>query len=249
MPRSATPSPPEEAAGGARDRSTAKRVLIVEDDCDFVHGLQNNLEIEGYEVDVAGDGRAGLERARARAPDLLILDLMLPEIDGYSVLRSLRKEGFETPVLILTARGEPADKVRGFRSGADQYVTKPVDLQELLARVEVLLRRAGGASAGDDGFERFGNFEVDPAARTVTRAGEPVSLAPKEFDLLLALIRRRGAVASRLELQRDVWGHNAVILSRTVDVHISALRHKLGEDPANPEHILTVLKAGYRFVP
>lgn len=221
----------------------------MEDDHDLASGLQSNLEIEGYDVEVARDGRAGLERARQCDPDLLILDLMLPEIDGYEVLRTIRGEGIETPVLILTARGAAADKVRGFRHGADQYVTKPVDLLELLARVEALLHRAGGTDAGEGTVERFSDFEVDPAARTVTRFGEPISLTPKEFDLLLALIHRRGAVASRHELQRHVWGYGATIMSRTVDVHISELRRKLGEDASKPEHILTVQKAGYRFVP
>lgn len=223
-------------------------ILIVEDNADLAYGVKRSLELEGHEVEIAGDGAAGLERALELDPDLVILDLMLPELDGYGVLRALREEGVETPVILLTARGEEADKVLGFRLGADQYVTKPFGLLELLARVEALLRKNDREAAADGGgIERFGSIEVDPAARTVTRAGEPVQLAPKEFDLLLALIERRGAVASRMELLRDVWGHRAAVVTRTVDFHVSELRRKLEEEPSDPRHILTVRKAGYRL--
>ena len=229
------------------------RILVVEDNPDLAFGLQNNLEIEGYEVAVAGDGNEGLARARSLAPDLVILDLMLPGLDGFRVLRALREEKREMPVLILTARGEESDKVRGLRLGADDYVTKPFGVLELLARVEALLRRAGngsgGAHAAKAPVERFGEIEVDPATRAVRRAGKPVYLTPMEFDLLCALLRRRGAVASRLVLMREVWGHQAAVLSRTVDTHVAELRRKLEADPANPRHILTVRKAGYRLQP
>ncbi|HEU4564728.1 MAG TPA: response regulator transcription factor [Gemmatimonadaceae bacterium] len=225
-----------------------KRILVVEDNPDLAFGLRNNLEIEGYEVDVADDGPTGLARARSWEPDLVILDLMLPGMDGYRVLRTLRSGGFERPVLILTARGEEADKVMGFRTGADDYVTKPFGVLELLARVEALLRRTGvAAPRAGLGRERFGAVEVDPAQRAVFRRGESVPLAPMEFDLLLALLRRRGAVASRHELLREVWGHRAEVISRTVDTHIAELRRKLEDDPAEPQHILTVRKAGYRL--
>ncbi len=225
-------------------------ILVVEDNPDLSFGLRNNLEIEGYRVTVAEDGPAGLETARSEHPDLIILDLMLPGMDGYRVLRTLRDEGIVVPVIILTARGEEGDKVRGFRLGADDYVTKPFGVLELLARVEALLRRTGGAPAEPPApVERFGAVEVRPEARLVLRQGEPVSLAPKEFDLLLALIRRRGAVASRLELMKEVWGHRAAVVSRTVDTHVAELRRKLEEDPGDPRHILTVRKAGYRFQP
>jgi DNA-binding response OmpR family regulator len=156
-------------------------------------------------------------------------------------------------VLILTARGEEADKVRGLRLGADDYVTKPFGVLELLARVEALLRRAGngamGGARGKSPVERFGDVELDPSTRTVTRTGKAVYLTPMEFDLLCALLRRRGAVASRLELMREVWGHQAAVLSRTVDTHVAELRRKLEPDPTNPRHILTVRKAGYRLQP
>jgi DNA-binding response OmpR family regulator len=179
----------------------------------------------------------------------MILDLMLPGMDGYRVLRALRSEGFERPVLILTARGEEADKVIGFRNGADDYVTKPFGVLELLARIEALLRRTPGAPRPQavPPAERFGDVEVDRAARTVTRRGIPVYLAPMEFELLLALLQRKGAVASRQDLMREVWGHSAVVVSRTVDTHIAELRRKLEHDPAEPRHILTVRKAGYRL--
>lgn len=230
------------------------RVLVVEDNADLAYGLQNNLEIEGYEVRVAEDGETGLKRARAWGPDLIILDLMLPDLDGYRVLQHLRKDGIQTPVVILTARGEESDKVLGFRLGADDYVTKPFGVMELLARVEAILRRTqtsavSGAVDPGDAEERavFGAVTVDARSRIVIRDGEEVSLTPKELDLLLALIRRGGAVASRLDLLKEVWGHRAAVVSRTVDTHIAELRRKLENEPSNPQHILTVHKAGYRF--
>jgi two-component system alkaline phosphatase synthesis response regulator PhoP len=226
------------------------RILVVEDNPDLAFGLRNNLEIEGYDVVLAEDGPAGLSAARSASPDLIILDLMLPGLDGYRVLRALREEGRHIPVLILTARGEEADKVRGFRLGADDYVTKPFGVLELLARVQALLRRASLGSAGGDVLgerERFGEVEVDRAARCVTRRGEMIDLTPMEFDLLIALLKRRGAVASRHELLREVWGYHAAVVSRTVDTHVAELRRKLEENPAIPRYILTVRKAGYRL--
>jgi DNA-binding response OmpR family regulator len=225
------------------------RVLVVEDNPDLAFGLRNNLEIEGYQVEVADTGPSGLERAREGSPDLVILDLMLPGFDGYRVLRAMRDDGLGMPVLILTARGEEADKVRGFRLGADDYVTKPFGVLELLARVEALLRRS--PKHRDDNIaasrEHFGDVDVDISARVVQRDGHYVPLTPMEFDLLLALIKRRGAVASRHELMREVWGYHASVVSRTVDTHVAELRRKLESDPAAPRHILTVRKAGYRL--
>jgi two-component system, OmpR family, alkaline phosphatase synthesis response regulator PhoP len=224
------------------------RVLIVEDNHDLAFGLRNNLEIEGYGVDVASDGPSGLAAARQLRPDLIVLDLMLPGMDGYRVLRQLRDDGLTMPVLILTARGEEADKVRGFRLGADDYVTKPFGLMELLARVEALLRRTRpAAGTSTSAVQQFGDIEVDTATRSVRRGGELVALTPMEFDLLVALLRRQGAVASRLELLKEVWGHSSAVLTRTVDTHIGELRRKLEADPSTPRHILTVRKAGYRL--
>jgi DNA-binding response OmpR family regulator len=224
-----------------------KRILVVEDDPDLAFGLRTTLEIEGYAAEVAADGPSGLARALAEAPDLVVLDLMLPGMDGYRVLRALREAGSRVPVLVLTARAEEADKVLGFRSGADDYVTKPFGLLELLARVEALLRRAGGGGDPLPATERFGDVVLDPAARTATRAGIPVALSPKEFDLALALARRGGRVASRQELLTEVWGYRAAVLTRTVDIHVAELRRKLEADPARPRHILTVWKKGYRL--
>jgi two-component system alkaline phosphatase synthesis response regulator PhoP len=221
-------------------------VLIVEDNTDLAYGLRNNLEIEGYAVEVAVDGAAGLSRARSLDPDLIILDLMLPGLDGYRVLKALRESGDDVPVLILTAHGEEADKVRGFRLGADDYVTKPFGLLELMARVAALLRRTARPAAASE-RERFGEVEIDLRSRGVLRGGRPVSLTPMEFDLLLALVRRDGGVVTRLELLHEVWGHSAAVLTRTVDTHVAELRRKLEINPAAPRHILTVRKAGYRL--
>ena len=224
------------------------RVLIVEDNHDLAFGLRNNLEIEGYAVEVAPDGPEGLAAARRTQPDLIVLDLMLPGMDGYRVLRQIREDGLAMPVLILTARGEETDKVLGFRLGADDYVTKPFGVLELLARVEALLRRSRPASvSAAPAVQRFGTIEVETSTRCVKREGRPVALTPMEFDLLVALLRRHGAVASRLELLTEVWGHASDVLTRTVDTHIGELRRKLECDPSTPRHILTVRKAGYRL--
>ena len=224
-------------------------ILLIEDNPDLAYGLRNNLEIEGYDVTVAGDGELGLQRALEVEPSLVILDLMLPKLDGYRVLRAIREAGSQVPVLILTAKGEEADKVLGFRMGADDYVTKPFGVLELLARVRAVLRRTrnGNGVANPDDRDGFGDVEVDCRARTVTKGGATVSLTPKEFDLLVALLRREGAVASRLELMKEVWGHRAAVVSRTVDTHVAELRRKLEDDASNPRHILTVWKAGYRL--
>ena len=218
------------------------RILLVEDNADLAYGLRNNLEIEGYEVDVAADGEEGLEQARRTRPALVILDLMLPRLDGFRVLRAMRAEGLAMPVLILTARGEEADKVRGLKLGADDYVTKPFGVLELLARVEALLRRNTSTPV-----ERIGEIEIDRATRVVLRRGARVDLAPKEFDLLVALADRRGAIATRLELMRSVWGWSDAVITRTIDTHVAELRRKLEDDPARPQLILTVRKVGYRL--
>jgi two-component system, OmpR family, alkaline phosphatase synthesis response regulator PhoP len=228
-----------------------RRILVVEDSRDLAYGLRNNLEIEGYQVEVAEDGQAGLEAARRSSPDLVILDLMLPELDGFRVLKALRAASSEPPILVLTARGEEADKVRALRMGADDYVTKPFGLLELLARVEAVLRRAGarGGAGQPAAVERFGEVEVHLASRVVRRGGAPVELAPKEYELLVALLGARGAVVSRLRLMEEVWGYSAAVVTRTIDTHIAELRRKLERDPAAPRHILTVRKAGYRLKP
>ena len=228
------------------------RVLVIEDSHDLAEGLRYNLELEGYAVKVADDGNAGLSLAREWDPDLVILDLMLPGMDGYQVLRSIRGDGRQTPVLILSARGEEADKVRGFQLDADQYVTKPFGLIELLERVKSLLRRRRAHTEAPEreagvGTIAFGAVTIDPASRTVTRSGEAVSLTPKAYELMMALIKRKGAVATRVELLREVWDHRAIVLTRTVDSHMAELRKKLEHDPADPKHFITIWKVGYRF--
>jgi DNA-binding response OmpR family regulator len=225
------------------------RVLVVEDNAELAAGIRYNLELEGYEVRVAEDGRTAMDDVRGFEPDLVILDLMLPDVDGFQVLRALRDEGVQVPVLVLTARGEEADKVRAFRLDADQYVTKPFGLLELLERVKGLLRRAGGRGAFTPAAATiaFGDVQVDPGARKVRKAGRDVGLTPRAFDLLMALIGARDRVVTRHDLLRDVWGHRGRVLTRTVDSHISELRHKLEDDPESPRHIHTVWKIGYRF--
>jgi two-component system, OmpR family, alkaline phosphatase synthesis response regulator PhoP len=232
------------------------RILVIEDERDLALGLRANLEVEGYEVAVAHTGEDGLQIADEWAPDLVLLDLMLPGIDGYETLARIRKSGTDVPVLILTARGEEVDKVRGFRTGADDYVTKPFGVMELLVRIQAILKRAGrpvqAAPASTDRgrapkLQRVGRAEIDAEDRVVRRDGAEVALAPKAFDLLLALLSKEGRVISRHELLRDVWGYSASVTTRTVDAHIAELRRKLEDDPGEPKHILTVWKVGYRL--
>ena len=220
-----------------------KRVLLVEDNPDLAFGLRTSLEVEGYDVHHADDGRRGLAMAREVSPDIVVLDLMLPAMSGYEVLRQMRRAGLDMPVLIVTAKGEEADKVQGFRLGADDYVVKPVGVLEFLARVEALLRRAQPKSAGE--IHRFGDLEVDGGRRVAAIDGAEVDLSPLEFDLLAALARGKGAVVSRAELLKDVWGYRSTIESRTVDTHIAKLRSKIDRGPQS--HIVTVRKKGYRL--
>lgn len=226
------------------------RIVVVEDQSDLADLIGRNLEIEGFEVRTVGDGRAAVPLVRSWRPDLVILDLMLPGMDGFEVLRAIRGVDRRLPVIILSARGEETDKVRGFRLDADQYVTKPFGLLELLERVHGLLRRSAVAATVDAAAQlTFGNIVIDTASHAVTRAGEPVTLSPKAFALLLALMRHDGAVVHRTALLREVWGYQALVLSRTVDSHVAELRRKLETDPAHPRHIVTVFKTGYRFDP
>jgi two-component system, OmpR family, alkaline phosphatase synthesis response regulator PhoP len=224
------------------------RVLIVEDNADLAAGIQYNLDLEGYETCIAEDGRRALSLAEEWTPDVILLDLMLPELDGYQVLQTLRGRGVKTPVVILTARGEEADKVRGFRLDADQYVTKPFGVLELLERVRALLRRSARDSAATAPAPlQLGDVVVDTSSRLVTRNGVPCQLTPKAYELLLALVRRSGAVVTRNELLKEVWGYSAFVTTRTVDSHVAELRRKIEADPANPRHVITVWKVGYRF--
>lgn len=220
-----------------------KRILLVEDNADLAFGLRTALEVEGYDVVHADTGPAGVARAEQAAPDLVVLDLMLPEFSGYEVLRRVRRAGLDVPVLILTAKGEEADKVQGFRLGADDYVVKPVGVLEFLARVEALLRRAGPKATG--AVYRFGNLVIDGGCRTAAVGDAEIELSPLEFDLLHALAARRGGVVTRTELLKEVWGYRSEIESRTVDTHVAKLRGKI--DGPGPSHIVTVRKKGYRL--
>jgi DNA-binding response OmpR family regulator len=223
------------------------RILVVEDNADLAFAVTTALQSEGFDVVVASTGPEGVEAARGRSADLIILDLMLPGFDGYRVIRTLRENGIDTPILVLTARGEEADKVKGLRLGADDYVTKPFGAMELLARVDALLRRSRISATAPALVEHFGEVEVNRAARTAKRRGEPVALTPKEFDLLIALMDRAGTVVPRGDLLSAVWGYQHDVSTRTVDIHVSELRAKLEPNPAQPVHIITVRKAGYRF--
>jgi two-component system response regulator MtrA len=224
------------------------RILVVEDNAALAEGIEYNLRLEGYDVQIAESGTDAISVAESWAPELIILDLMLPGVDGYQVLRSVRGRGSHVPVIILSARGEEADKVRGFRLDADQYVTKPFGVVELLERVGALLRRtAATAPPAGSNLVQFGEVVVDLASRAVLRGGVPCTLTPKAYDLLLALLRREGAVASRRDLLTEVWGYGAFVMTRTVDSHVAELRRKLEAHPAEPRHIMTVWKIGYRF--
>jgi len=220
-------------------------VLLVEDSRDLAEGLINNLEMEGYDVMHIARGDQALAAIRRARPQLVILDMMLPGMDGFSILKRLRADDRETPVLCLTARGTEMEKVRALRTGADDYVTKPFGLMELLARVEALLRRF--APDVPDRL-RFGPIEINISERSVRRDGQQVSLSPKEFDLLIALATKSNQVISRNRLMKEVWGHGGQVISRTVDTHIASLRSKLEEDPAHPRYIITCWKAGYKLV-
>jgi DNA-binding response OmpR family regulator len=224
------------------------RILLVEDNGDLAEGIEYNLKLEGYDVRIADNGRTAIQLGQSWNPDLILLDLMLPEVDGYQVLRSLRTSGGRMPVIILSARGEESDKIRGFRLDADQYVTKPFSIVELLERIGALLRRSAQAPADEPAkVVQFGDVVVDLSTRIVTRSGSTCPLTPKAYELLLALVRRDGAVAGRGELLREVWGYGAFVMSRTVDSHVAELRRKLEADPADPRHIMTVWKVGYRL--
>jgi DNA-binding response OmpR family regulator len=234
---------------------TTARLLVVEDNDDLAFGLHRTLTGNGYRVEVARDGADAMRRARVFKPHLIILDLMMPGMDGFTVLHGLRSEQIDVPVLILSARSEEHDKLRGFRAGADDFVTKPFGVLELLARVAALLRRAAPAQAerqpAEDHAEPIvvGALRIDLRGRRVYRNDATVSLAPKEFDLLVALVQKRGSALSRTTLLREVWGHAPDVQTRTVDIHVAELRRKLEAEPSRPRHIVTVWKTGYRFDP
>jgi two-component system, OmpR family, alkaline phosphatase synthesis response regulator PhoP len=230
------------SAGGPR-----RKVLVVEDDPSISLGLRINLETEGFEVLAAEDGESGLAMTRADRPDLVILDVMLPKMNGFQVLQAIRREGLMVPIIVLSARSAEMDKVTGLELGAEDYVAKPFSLAELLARVRAALRRARAADVPSRPVHTFDDVRIDVAARTVTRGGDPVEMTATEFDLLLCLIEARGVALSRDAIFSRVWGPNHHGTQRTIDNFMQQLRAKLEPDPQRPRHLLTVRGVGYRF--
>mgnify|MGYP001627907207 CR=1 FL=1 len=232
-----------------------KRILIVEDDSTLRRGVSDNFAARGYQVEAVADGEQGLERARNRKNDLLILDVMLPRINGYEICRYLRQEGVPTPVIFVTAKAEESDVLLGLGLGADDYVRKPFGVRELLARAESVLRRASAAEANGttsgeprgDGF-RFGEFLLDRRAHKLRGAdGHPVPLSPREYDLLVCFIEHAGRALSREDIMDEVWGYDARVTSRTIDRFVTTLRKKIEPSPAQPRFIETIREFGYRF--
>jgi two-component system alkaline phosphatase synthesis response regulator PhoP len=225
------------------------RLLLVEDEPGLVMTLTDRLVAEGYEVESEGDAVAGLAKATTGTFDIILLDVMLPGGSGFDVCRTLRQRGVQTPILMLTARGQVVDRVVGLKLGADDYLVKPFEMAELLARIEALLRRGAAASSTTVGETyRFGDIFVDLRKAEVTRAGQPIELSAREFKLLRYFVEHRGAALSRDELLNEVWGYNAMPSTRTVDVHVAWLRQKIEDNPRHPQYIHTVHGLGYKFV-
>jgi two-component system alkaline phosphatase synthesis response regulator PhoP len=223
------------------------RILIVDDEPEMVRGLQDNLRFEGYQTLTAGNGERALALAVSEAPDLIVLDLMLPGQSGWEVCRALRQRGLDIPIIMLTARGEEADQVRGLELGADDYVTKPFSLRELLARIRAVLRRPGPRRAVES--FAFGEARLEPRTRRAWKAGREVALTRKEFELLRYLVEHPSEILTRARLLNAVWGYERYPTTRTVDTHVLRLRQKFETDPEEPAHILTVHGQGYRFEP
>jgi two-component system alkaline phosphatase synthesis response regulator PhoP len=228
--------------------ASAPRVLLIEDEPGLIVTLTDRLKSEGYEVDVAADGLAGLERASRDPWDLIVLDVMLPGASGFDVCRDIRQRGVTTPIIMLTARGQIVDKVLGLKLGADDYLTKPFDMLELSARIEVQLRRAAAARPGATPQYRFGDVTVDFRKAEVTRGSQRLDLSAREFLLLKYFIEHREATIGRDELLNEVWGYHSMPSTRTVDVHVAWLRQKIEPNPKHPQYVLTVHGLGYKFV-
>jgi DNA-binding response OmpR family regulator len=223
-----------------------KTVVIVEDDPTMLRGLKDNFEFQGYHVLTAEDGEEGLNAVLNARPDLVILDLMLPKINGYEVCRLVRKEKLDTPIIMLTAKGEESDIVLGLNLGADDYVTKPFSIKELLARAEALLRRT--RQAEEDTY-RFGDYTLDLPARKLTRNDEEIKLSPKEFGLLEMFVKKSGRALPRDEILNLVWGYDAYVGTRSIDRFVTTLRNKIEPDPHHPIYIHTIREIGYKFEP
>jgi two-component system alkaline phosphatase synthesis response regulator PhoP len=231
--------------------SDGARILLVEDEPGLQLTLSDRLRREGYQVDTAGDGAMGLEKAASGAYDLVLLDVMLPKKNGFDVLRDLRQRGVETPVMMLTARGQVVDTVVGLKLGADDYLAKPFEMMELLARVEARLRRRATpapAVIGTTDSYQFGDVRIDFRSAEVFRGPETIELSAREYQLLRYLIEHRGEIISRDQLLNEVWGYHAMPSTRTVDVHVAWLRQKIEPNPRHPQYLLTVHGLGYRFV-
>jgi DNA-binding response OmpR family regulator len=228
------------------EKATAKRILVVDDEPTLVATLKYNLEREGYQVLTAADGESGLSLARSNRPDLIVLDLMLPVIDGFEVCRILRRE-MNVPILMLTAKTDEVDKVVGLELGADDYVTKPFSMRELLARVRALLRRAETTPAAEVEVLTAADLQVDLRKREASKGGKVLALKPKEYELLVFLLRNRGRAFTREQLLDQIWGYDFVGDTRTVDVHVRWLRQKIEDEPAKPTRLITIRGTGYRF--
>lgn len=228
------------------DKATAKRILVVDDEPTLVATVKYNLEREGYSVDTATDGESALDKARRGRPDLVILDVMLPVIDGFEVCRLLRRE-MNVPIIMLTAKTEEVDRVVGLEIGADDYVTKPFSMRELMARVKALLRRSTAEASEQRETLSSGDVEIDLRRREASRAGERLLLKPKELELLTFFLENRGRAFTREQLLDQVWGYDFVGGTRTVDVHVNWLRQKIEVEPAKPTRLVTVRGTGYRF--
>lgn len=224
------------------------RVLLIEDEPGLILTLSDRLTSEGYRIGVATDGPSGLAMATETAWDLLLLDVMLPGASGFDVLRDLRRQGIDTPVIMISARGQVVDKVLGLRLGADDYLTKPFELIELLARMEAKLRRATSADTTAQAEHRFGDVVIDVRKAEVKRDGTLLDLSAREFLLLKYFAEHRGATLSREELLNDVWGYHSMPSTRTVDVHVAWLRQKIEPNPKHPQYLMTVHGLGYKFV-
>jgi two-component system alkaline phosphatase synthesis response regulator PhoP len=226
---------------------TQRRVLLVEDEAALARTLRDMLHAEGYQVETHSDGALALDAASAGTHDLILLDVMLPSMDGFEISGSLRRRGINTPIIMLTARDELGDKVGGLRSGADDYLTKPFEAEELLARIEALLRRTYKDIGNDLVSYEFGDVQVDFTRNRLIRKGTPTDLAEQESQLLRYLVRHRGEVVSREALLTEVWGYRSIPFTRTVDVHVAWLRQKIEPNPGSPRYITTVRGKGYRF--
>ncbi len=225
------------------------KILVIEDEPEMQKGLRDNLKFEGYDVDVASDGEKGLKKILEGKHDLVLLDGMLPEMSGFDVCKNAREEGIRTPIIMLTAKGEEIDKVLGLELGADDYITKPFSLRELLARIKAVLRRKEGAAPLGENKITIGLLHIDFGTYNASRRGKPIDMTPKEFEILKYLWRNKNHVVSRDALLTNVWGYDESISSRTVDNFILKLRQKIEPSPSKPRHIVTIHGTGYKLIP